>query len=166
MRDGLILAILAAILAIAIETFLNLLPRDHVARQARELVQAKSLTVDPVVLQDFASGAISVARLGPTGMSVLTAIFAILHDQVPNFCLPFWGVYGAVIALICIGALLLRGINRRNFYAIATEDVRTFLGFGLHVTYEEVNVYWIYVLNSLVAAVCGYFLWIGELPHT
>jgi hypothetical protein len=99
-------------------------------------------------------------------MSVLTAIFAILHDQVPNLCLPFWGVYGAVIALICIGAVLLRGITRRNFYAIATEDVRTFLRFGFHVTYEEVNVYWIFALNGLVAAVCGYFLWIGKLPHT
>lgn len=162
MGDGLILAIIAAILSIAIETFLNLLPGDQIERQARELVESKKLAVDPEILRDFATGAISVARLGPTGVSVLTAVFAILNEKAPTFCLPFWGIYGAAIALICIGAMLLRAITRRNLYALATEDVRTFLRLGLHVTYERVNVYWIFVLNGLVAALCGYLLWIGE----
>jgi hypothetical protein len=157
-NDALVLAFVTALLAIAIERF-NLLTDDYITRQAREFVRDKNLAVDPALLCDFAVGAISVARLAPSGISVLTAAFAILHDQAPTF----WWIYGSVIILLCAGAMVIRRISRRNFYAMSTEDVRILIKIGLHVTYTDANLYWIYILNTLVILLCAYFLWGGIL---
>jgi uncharacterized BrkB/YihY/UPF0761 family membrane protein len=151
--DTLLLTVIASVLAILWE-FFNPITKEYLERQAREVVHDEGLTVAPDVLRSFASGAVSVCGLAPTVLTVLMAAISVIHDRSK----PFWWLAGATLALAFMLLLLLRGLSRRNLYAVGTRHVVVFSKL-LPFTYAELNSIAVYVMNVLVIALCAYFYW-------
>lgn len=153
-HDTLLLAIFPAIIAMILEA-LNPLSNKLVERQAEEAVRDHRLAPNsPEVMKIFALGAISVAGLAPTLMSVITAALAILHDLPP--ATEFWWLYAVFIVGVVLALSIGREIGKRGFYDMETRYVTVF-GLPL-ITYSKLHSVYIYGLNLLLIGLCG-ILW-------
>lgn len=153
-HDTLLLAMFPAIIAIILE-MLNPLSNNVVERQAEEAVRKHKLAPNsPEVMKNFALGAISVAGLAPTLMSVITAALAILHDIPAAYV--FWWLYVVLLVGVFIALWIGREIGNGEFYDYETSYV-TLFGLPL-ITYSKLHSVYIYGLNLLLIGLC-WILW-------
>jgi hypothetical protein len=155
-HDKLLLVILPAVGAILLEAA-NPLSLRVIERQSEEAIRKHSLFQNDqnasAVMAKFTRGVTSVTGLAPTGMSVMMAFMAIVHELPPLS--GFWWLYGLIIIMI-FGALLVgREIFERGFYDMEISRVTVF-GFPT-ITYSDLHSLYIYIMNIGLIFVCLLF---------
>ena len=154
-NDSLLLAIFVAILAILFE-MLNPLNEKSLERQAQEVISNRFLTnMSATVLKDFATGAVSVSGFAPTVLTVMTTIFAVVHDlDLP----PFWWMFATVAIVMIVCLIALRILSYKDIYSIATEKIRKPFSINFfNITYARLfSVIIIYFGNLVLIIICAY----------
>jgi hypothetical protein len=153
-HETLLFAIFPSLIAIMLEAF-NPLSKTTIERQAKEFIETRRVTQYSVdLLKEFTSGAVSVAGLAPTLMSIFAASLAILHD-IPSADV-FWWLYLILLLFIFVGLFITREVAQRGYYEMATSYINI-LGRPI-MTYEKVHKVYVYALNFALLAVCA-VLW-------